>query len=63
MADDELKRKMRDFVGNNTRLCVYQLQTIIDGNNIKGVVVAGVPDFPWICGDELYQNLSREFLH
>jgi hypothetical protein len=30
--------------------------TVIDGN-IKFV---GIPDFPWICGDDLYSKLRKE---
>jgi hypothetical protein len=31
--------------------------TIIDGN----IKVAGTPDFPWICGDDLYMKLKRDY--
>ena len=31
--------------------------TIIDGN----IKVVGIPDFPWICGDDLYKKLKKEF--
>jgi glutaredoxin 3 len=31
--------------------------TIIDGR----IKVIGIPDFPWICGDKLYQKLKREY--
>jgi Thioredoxin domain len=31
--------------------------TIIDGN----IKVVGIPDFPWICGDDLYKTLKKEY--
>jgi hypothetical protein len=31
--------------------------TIIDGN----IRVAGIPDFPWICGEDLYKKLKQEY--
>jgi hypothetical protein len=31
--------------------------TVIDGE----IKVIGVPDFPWICGDELYTKLRRDY--
>jgi hypothetical protein len=30
--------------------------TIIDGS----IKVVGIPDFPWICGEDLYKKLRRE---
>ena len=30
--------------------------TIIDGK----IKVVGIPDFPWICGDDLFKKLKRE---
>jgi hypothetical protein len=32
--------------------------TIIDGS----IKVVGIPDFPWICGDDLYKKLKGEYL-
>ena len=32
--------------------------TIIDGN----IKVVGIPDFPWIYGDDLYKKLKSEYL-
>ncbi len=49
--DDELKRRMRDY-GINSVPAV-----IIDGE-IKFV---GMPDFPWICGDDLYRMLKQKY--
>ena len=31
--------------------------TIIDGK----IKVVGIPDFPWICGEDLYKKLRREY--
>ncbi len=31
--------------------------TIIDGN----IKVVGIPDFPWICGEDLYKTLSTKY--
>jgi hypothetical protein len=31
--------------------------TIIDGS----IKVVGIPDFPWICGEDLHLNLRREY--
>jgi hypothetical protein len=31
--------------------------TIIDGN----IKVVGIPDFPCICGDDLYNRLKHEY--
>ncbi len=30
---------------------------IIDGK----IKVVGIPDFPWICGEDLYKKLRREY--
>ena len=31
--------------------------TIIDGK----IKVVGIPDFPWICGEDLYKKLRSEY--
>jgi glutaredoxin len=31
--------------------------TVIDGQ----IKVVGIPDFPWICGDDLYCKLKKEY--
>jgi hypothetical protein len=31
--------------------------TIIDSN----INIEGIPDFPWICGDDLFQKLKRDY--
>ena len=48
---DEGKRKMKDYGITSVPT------TVIDGS----INVVGIPDFPWICGDELYQKLKREY--
>ena len=48
---EELKIKMRD--------CRVKAvpTTIIDGS----IRVVGIPDFPWICGDDLYSKLKEQY--
>ena len=41
---NDLKLKMKEY-GIKT-----VLTTIIDGN----IKVVGIPDFPWVCGDDLH---------
>lgn len=48
---NEVKRKMRDYGVTSVPT------TVIDGN----IKVVGIPDFPWICGDELYLKLKKEY--
>jgi hypothetical protein len=48
---DDIKRKVKDYGISSVPT------TIIDGS----IKVIGIPDFPWICSDELYQNLKREY--
>ena len=48
---DEVKKKMKDYGITSVPT------TIIDGS----IKVIGVPDFPWICGDDLYQKLKGEY--
>jgi Thioredoxin domain len=31
--------------------------TIIDGK----IKIVGIPEFPWICGDDLYNKLKKEY--
>lgn len=31
--------------------------TVIDGN----IKVVGIPDFPWICGEGLYEKLEKHY--
>jgi protein-disulfide isomerase len=48
---DKIKRKMKEYGITSVPT------TIIDGN----IKVVGIPDFPWICGDDLYLKLRREY--
>ena len=47
---DEIKVKIKEYG-------VKAVPTIIDGK----IKVVGIPDFPWICGDDLYKKLKREY--
>ena len=48
---EEIKVKMRDYG-------IKAVPTIvIDGNK-----VVGIPDFPWICDDDLHKILKNEYL-
>ncbi len=49
---NDIKRKMRDYGITSVPT------TIIDGN----IKVVGIPDFPWICGDDLYLKLKMDYL-
>ena len=48
---EEIKVKMRDY-----RVKAVPT-TVIDGN----IKVVGIPDFPWICGDDLYKQLKNKY--
>lgn len=48
---DKIKSKMRDY-GVKAVPC-----TIIDGK----IRVVGIPDFPWICSEDLYDKLKKEY--
>ena len=48
---EEIKIKMRDYGINAVPT------TIIDGK----IKVVGIPDFPWICGEDLYKKLEKEY--
>lgn len=48
---EDIKAKMKTYG-------VTSVPTVIIDGNIK---VVGVPDFPWICGDELYSKLKRDY--
>jgi hypothetical protein len=47
---EEIKVKMREYG-------VKAVPTIIIDGKIK---VVGIPDFPWICGDDLYKKLRKD---
>jgi hypothetical protein len=46
-----VKRKMNEYSVTSVPT------TIIDGT----IKVVGMPDFPWICGEDLYLKLKREY--
>jgi hypothetical protein len=48
---EEIKVKMKDYSIKAVPT------TIIDGT----IKVVGIPDFPWICGDDLYKKLKNEY--
>ena len=48
---DEIKVKIKEYGVKAVPT------TIIDGK----IKVVGIPDFPWICGDDLYKKLKREY--
>ena len=48
---NDVKAKM-----NNYRINAVPT-TIIDGK----IKIVGIPDFPWICGDDLYRKLELEY--
>ena len=48
---EEVKRKMKVYGITSVPT------TIIDGS----IKVVGIPDFPWICGEDLYLKLRREY--
>jgi hypothetical protein len=48
---DDLKLKMKEY---NIKTVPT---TIIDGN----IRIVGIPDFPWICGEELYMKLKKDY--
>jgi hypothetical protein len=48
---DDIKRKMKEYSITSVPT------TIIDGS----IKVVGIPDFPWICGDDLYNKLKRGY--
>jgi hypothetical protein len=48
---NDIKRKMKEYDVTSVPT------TIIDGS----IKVVGIPDFPWICGEDLYLKLKREY--
>ena len=49
---EEIKLKMKKY---NVR---FVPTTIIDGN----IKVVGIPDFSWICSEDFYNKLQKEYL-
>lgn len=48
---DDVKTKMKEYR-------ITSVPTTIIDCSIK---VVGIPDFPWICGDDLYKKLRRDY--
>jgi hypothetical protein len=48
---EEIKVKMRDYGIKAVPT------TVIDGN----IKVVGIPDFPWISGEDLYKKLKSDY--
>lgn len=48
---DEIKKKISDYD------IISVPTTVIDGK----IKVVGIPDFPWICSDELYKELEKNY--
>ncbi len=48
---EEIKGKMKEYGVNAVPI------TIIDGN----IKVVGIPDFPWICGEDFYKKLKSNY--
>ena len=48
---DEIKVKMKEYGIKAVPT------TTIDGE----IKVVGIPDFPWICGNDLYKKLKRDY--
>ena len=48
---DEIKVKMKEYGIKAVPT------TIIDGE----IKVVGIPDFPWICENDLYKKLKRDY--
>lgn len=48
---EEIKVKMKDYDVKAVPT------TVIDGK----IKVVGIPDFPWICGEDLYKKLREEY--
>ncbi|HZB73197.1 MAG TPA: thioredoxin family protein [Nitrososphaeraceae archaeon] len=49
---DEIKSKMRDYG-------IKSVPTTIIDSKIK---IVGIPDFPWICSEDLYKRLEKDYL-
>lgn len=49
--DDKLKQAMKQYD-------VTSVPTVVIDGSIK---VVGIPDFPWICGDDLYKFLKQRY--
>jgi hypothetical protein len=48
---DDIKIKVRDYGVKSVPT------TIIDGK----IKIVGIPDFPWICSEDLYKRLEKDY--
>jgi tRNA U54 and U55 pseudouridine synthase Pus10 len=48
---EEIKQKMKTYGIKSV------LTTVIDGE----VKVIGIPDFPWICSEDMYTKLKKDY--
>jgi Thioredoxin domain len=48
---DDIKLKLRDY-------SVKSVPTTIIDSKIK---IVGIPEFPWICSEDLYEKLIKEY--
>ena len=48
---EEIKQKMKTYGVNSVPT------TVIDGE----VKVVGIPDFPWICNEDMYARLKKDY--
>jgi Thioredoxin domain len=51
--------KMTEDVKSKTKKYAIKAvpTTVIDGE----IKVVGIPDFPWICGEDLYMKLKKDY--
>ncbi len=49
--NEEIKTKMKNYGVKSVPT------TVIDGK----INVIGMPDFPWICGEDFYKKLKKEY--
>ena len=48
---DDIKLKLRDY-------SVKSVPTTIIDSKIK---IVGIPEFPWICSEDLYEKLKKDY--
>ena len=48
---DDIELKLRDY-------CVKSVPTTIIDGKIK---IVGIPDFPWMCSEDLYEKLKKDY--
>jgi hypothetical protein len=55
----DIKKMTEDIKSKMKKYAVKAVPTTVIDGEIK---VVGITDFPWICGDELYTKLKRDYL-